>query len=177
MTPASEQLYRDLIEPIEGRMIGVVLRIVGQADDADDAMQDALFRIWKLLPRIHQHPNPHGYILRICMSAAYDVLRKRGRLAAHEAPLEAGADAAQAPAQRRALDAADAQSVLLAGLEQLPDAQRRAVLLRLVQDEPFETIALELGCSPATARSHVSKGRARLQTLLRAQGEDEVASA
>lgn len=177
MTQASEQVYRDLIEPIEGRMIGVVLRIVDQADDADDAMQDALFRVWKLLPRIHQHPNPHGYILRICMSAAYDVLRRRGRLAAHEAPLEPGHDPADPPGQLRGLDAADAQAALLEGLRQLPDAQRRAVLLRLVQDEPFDTIALELGCSAATARSHVSKGRARLQTLLRAQGEDEVASA
>lgn len=174
---ASEQLYRELIEPIEGRMIGVVLRIVDQADDADDAMQDALMRVWKLLPRIHRHPNPHGYILRICMSAAYDILRKRGRLAAHEAPMEAGGDPAEPPAQTRGLDAAEAQEALLEGMRQLPDAQRRAVLLRLVQEEPFETIALELGCAPATARSHYSKGRARLRTLLSSHGEDEVALA
>lgn len=174
---ASEQLYRDLIEPIEGRMIGTVLRIVGQADDADDAMQDALMRVWKLLPRIHQHPNPHGYILRICMSAAYDVLRQRGRLAARESALESGIDPAEPPSQRRGLDAAEAQEALLDGLRQLPDAQRRAVLLRLVQEEPFETIALELGCTSATARSHYSKGRARLRTLLSSHGEDEVATA
>lgn len=174
---ASEQLYRNLIEPLEGRMIGTVLRIVGHADDADDAMQDALMRVWKLLPRIHQHPNPHGYILRICMSAAYDVLRNRGRLAARETPLEGGADPTEPPAQQRGLDAADAREALLEGMKQLPDAQRRAVLLRLVQEEPFETIALELGCTAATARSHYSKGRARLRALLSSHGEDEVATA
>lgn len=174
---SAEQLYRELIEPIEGRMIGTVLRIVGQADDADDAMQDALMRVWKLLPRIHGHPNPHGYILRICMSAAYDVLRRRGRLAAHEAPLESGGDPIEAPAQRRGLDAAEARDALLAGMKQLPDAQRRTVLLRLVQEESFATIALELGCTAATARSHYSKGRARLRTLLKTHGEDEVATA
>jgi len=174
---ASEQLYGELIEPIEDRMMGTVLRIVGQADDADDAMQDALMRVWKLLPRIHRHPNPHGYILRICMSAAYDVLRKRGRLAAREASLEAGIDPAEPPAQRRNFHAAEAQEALLVGMKQLPDAQRRAVLLRLVQEEPFETIALELGCTAATARSHYSKGRARLRSLLNSHGEDEVATA
>jgi RNA polymerase sigma-70 factor (ECF subfamily) len=158
-------------------MIGVVLRIVDQADDADDAMQDALGRIWKLLPRIHQHPNPHGYILRICMSAAYDVLRNRGRLAAHEAPLESGGDPAEPPVQRDALISADAEAALLEGMKALPEAQRRAVMLRLVQEESFDTLALELGCSSATARSHYSKGRARLRTLLRANGEDEVATA
>jgi RNA polymerase sigma-70 factor, ECF subfamily len=172
----AEQLYRDLIEPIEGRMVGVVLRIVRHADDADDALQDALARVWKLLRRIERHPNPQGYILRICMSAAYDTLRRRGRLAAHETALEDSAEPVEPPTQRHGLAAAEAQAALLEGLNALPDAQRRAVLLRLVQEEPFETIALELGCSPATARSHYSKGRARLRSLL-AGGQDEVATA
>lgn len=173
---AGEQLYRELIEPIEGRMIGVVLRIVGDADDADDAMQEALARVWKLLPRIHQHPNPQGYVMRICMTSAYDQLRRRGRLAARESPLDDSAEPAEPPAQRDGLHAAEAEAALLEGLRALPEAQRRAVLLRLVQEESFETIALELGCSGATARSHYSKGRARLRTLLSAQGEGEVAT-
>jgi RNA polymerase sigma factor (sigma-70 family) len=173
---AAEQLYRDLIEPIEGRMVGVVLRIVRHADDADDALQDALARVWKLLPRIHRHPNPHGYILRICMSAAYDTLRARGRLAARESALDAAAEPADPPKQLDGLTAAEAQAALLDGLKSLPDAQRRAVLLRLVQEEPFETIALELGCTSATARSHYSKGRAQLRGLLSAPGEDEVST-
>lgn len=157
-------------------MIAVVSRIVGNPDDAEDAMQESLERIWKLLSRIHQHPNPQGYILRVCMTAAYDALRRRGRLASHEAALEDGPEPADPPAQRVALAAEETEAAMLEGMRALPDAQRRAVLLRLVQEEPFETIALELGCSPATARSHYSKGRARLRTLLGAGGQEREAT-
>ena len=42
----------------------------------------------------------------------------------------------------------------------------QAVLLRLVDETPYQAIGDILNCSEATARSHVSKGRLRLREIL-----------
>ena len=48
----------------------------------------------------------------------------------------------------------------------LPRKQALATLLRIVQNQSYEEIALALGCGQATARKHVERGRQRLQKLL-----------
>ena len=48
----------------------------------------------------------------------------------------------------------------------LPPRQGQALLLRAIDNAPYEAIAATLGCSENTARSHVSKGRSRLHEIL-----------
>jgi DNA-directed RNA polymerase specialized sigma24 family protein len=71
--------YERLIAPIEDRMIRSVWRIVRDPDDAEDAFQDALLMVWKRWGQVRRHPNPHALVLRICINAAHDMLRRRAR--------------------------------------------------------------------------------------------------
>jgi hypothetical protein len=73
----SDELYERLISPIEKRMIGIVARIVRDPEDAADVFQEVLALIWAKFERIDRHPNPHAYIIRICITRSYDALRKR----------------------------------------------------------------------------------------------------
>lgn len=66
---AADELYRELIEPIEERMMRAVSRIVRDPDDAADAFQNALVYIWKDLKKIHSHPNPPSTSRRSTASA------------------------------------------------------------------------------------------------------------
>jgi RNA polymerase sigma factor (sigma-70 family) len=164
-TEAAEQVYAGLIEPVAERMMRLAQRITRNDDKAADAFQQAIVQIWMRLPEILAHPNPHGYVLRTVASAAYDVLRRdhRRRRGAELLRVEGAAAAPSAETlaggKLAALDIGDA-------IARLSRAQAEAVALRLVAEESFETIAAALGCSPETARSHYSKGRARLRTLL-----------
>ena len=158
-------LYDELIKPVEKQMMRTVSRIVQDPDDAADALQNALAYIWKHLERIHHHANPHGYILRVCVSASYDVLRERSRRPVCESIGEgetAGAGSYGAPAVMER----DAVRSIRQAVSALPRNQAEAVLLRVFGEESFATISEALGCSEATARSHVSKGLARLRGLL-----------
>jgi len=161
----ADQLYADLISPIEERMMGAVAGIVQDPDDAADAFQNALLYIWKNLKRIHRHPNPHGYILKVCISSAYDVLRRSARRRQREihvpsAPDMVGQTAGSPDSTHNTL------SAVRRGIATLPKKQAQAVLLRLLKDESFDAIGRTLGCTEVTARSHVSKGLARLRQHL-----------
>lgn len=58
------------------------------------------------------------------------------------------------------------RSRLEAALAQLPPRQRAAVVLRYYQDLSEKQVAEVLGCPLGTARSHASRGVARLRRIL-----------
>ena len=163
----SDDLYERLIRPIEKRMIGIVARIVRDPEEAADVFQEVLALIWTKLERIERHPNPHAYIMRICITRSYDALRKRARRRRRETRLE-GIQAKMWPARSLGYlkEEGDRVAVIREAIAMLPPNQGQAVLLRLLEDSPYHTIAGVLGCSEATARSHFSKGKARLVKLL-----------
>jgi len=165
----AEQLYAELISPIEGSMKRSVAGILNDPEDAADALQNTLLYIWKNLERIHRHPNPHGYILKVCISSAYDVARRNARRRQREIriPSEPGVVYQEAGS---AISSDRTVSAIRKGIAELPKKQAQAVLLRLLEEEPFDVIGRVLGCSEVTARSHVSKGLARLRQHLSSLG-------
>jgi len=164
---AAESLYRDLIEPIEDRMILVIGRIVRDPDDAADALQRVLETVWRKLERIHRHPAPHAYIMKICFTKSYDVLRLKGRRNSKEIPLmEERAAEERGPGSRGATVEKEVLLKVREAVGRLPRKQGTAVLLRLFEGEDYASISRVLGCSEAAARSHVSKGKSRLREIL-----------
>ncbi len=149
-------------------MKSVVAGIVTDPDDAADAFQNALVYIWKHLRKIHRHPNPHGYIIKVCISSAYDVLRQSTRRRERESAASVEPETAGQSDGTSDGDQQDQQIVPLIreGISLLPRKQAQAVLLRLLEDQQFDVIGRVLGCSEVTARSHVSKGLARLREHL-----------
>lgn len=161
MNPHHE-MYQRLIEPIEERMIAIVTRIMQDHHDSVDVFQEILAVIWKKLKTIDRHPNPEAYILRICVTRSYDALRKKAQRR-REVRLNTEAEnlIQQSPAEDCELSSTIRQSISL-----LPAKQGKAVFLRLIEGENYAMIGGILGCSPATARSHFSKGKASLRTIL-----------
>lgn len=166
---AAQELYLELISPIETRMKRTVARIVRDPDDAADTLQNALAQVWKNLKKIHHHPNPQACILGICINASYDTLRRRARSSGRQISFEDAATP-DPPSPSEAPDdyaiGREKESLITAAVASLPPQQSAAVFLRLVEGESFRTIAQAIGCREATARSHVSKGKEELRTLL-----------
>jgi RNA polymerase sigma-70 factor (ECF subfamily) len=164
----SEKLFFDqLIKPIENQMMRSIWRIVRDPEMAKDALQDSLAKIWKRLDRIRSHPNPQALIFKICLNAAIDSLRKHKRLRQHEKtePLH------QYPIQsdtkvHEALESRKVKAEILEAINRLPRRQAVAVLMRIIQEQPYDFIAQAMECSETTVRIHVSRGRARLSKWL-----------
>ena len=162
-----KSLYDWLIAPVESRMMRTIWRVVRHDQLAEDTLQDALAIIWRKRNRIHRHPNPQALILKICLNCAYDSLRKRARqrrqkdlsnLASYESQSRTNASLE--------LEKKQAVAEVLNAIGRLPRSQALAVLMRIVQNQPYEAIAQTMGCSETTVRIHVSRGRKRLRQWL-----------
>lgn len=73
-------IYDELIAPLEATMMRSIWQVVRNADLAEDCLQDALAVVWKKRFQIRLHPNPRALILKICLNAACDSLRRLERM-------------------------------------------------------------------------------------------------
>ncbi len=158
--------FEKLVRPVQDRMVRSAWRILGNAGDAEDAIQDALTAIWSRRRRVYAHPNPEALILRMCANAAYDVLRRKARRNGALQPLPEQV-AASSPCAADRLSQQELSTQVRAAIGQLPRKQGLAVLMRVVQEQPYGAIAEALGCKVSTARKHVHRGRSRLARTLR----------
>jgi RNA polymerase sigma-70 factor (ECF subfamily) len=164
---ANHQDYESLIRPVEDQMIRSVWRIVGDPEDFDEAFQEALTTIWKRLKRIRRHPNPRCLILRICINAGYDVLRRKARRLRREGLEAIPADLPDpAPSAVERLRRQEERIEILHAIGRLSRNQALAVVMRFGQEMSYQEVSEALGCREVTARKHIARARVRLRRLL-----------
>lgn len=151
-------------------MIRIVWRIVLDQEEAEDVFQEILTKIWAKLDTIQQHPTPHAYILRICVTKSYDALRRRYRRQRYEVFLETIKARFLPEYPNELIGGFEQRAAMRDAIALLPHQQGQAILLRIMEGAPYASIGTILGCSEKTARSHFSKGKARLKQILTRMG-------
>jgi RNA polymerase sigma-70 factor (sigma-E family) len=134
--------------------------IVGDLHDAEDLVQEALFKVAAKWPRVRRMDSPLGYARRIVVNKALRGGSKRSRNRAELsaiAPAETASDATLL----------DVHDELFDALAALPPRQRAALVLRYFLDLSEAEAAAALGCSLGTIKSSTSRGLRRLEQTLR----------
>jgi RNA polymerase sigma factor (sigma-70 family) len=127
-------------------------------DDAADAVQDVMLRVWRELISGKELMDLDAWAFRVTYRLAMDRHRLHTRVAGSLGRLlSRTVQIAPDPA-----DSAGADAVWRA-VDSLPERQRAAVYLRYQADMAFEQIGLAMGITPVAARSHVSTALARLR--------------
>lgn len=160
-----EGFYDQYVRPYEERMMACAWNIVREREGARDALQDALATVWRKRETVAAHPNPEALLLRICRESAIDQVRQVARRGLRETAVEELPEAEGATRETPLTRLCDAE--LAAGIRKavaaLPGNQSLAVIMRIVEGLPYEEVAATLGCSEATARVHVKRGREKLR--------------
>jgi RNA polymerase sigma factor (sigma-70 family) len=94
-----EGAFERLVEPYRRELHAHCYRMLGSLHDAEDALQDALLRVWRGLGTFTERGSLRAWLYKIATNASLDIVaRRRKRLL----PLEYGpaADPDQPPASR-----------------------------------------------------------------------------
>ena len=139
--------------------------VLGDADLAADATQDAFVSAIGALSKFRGESSVRTWLLRIAVNAAHSVGRRRGRR--REVTLDAAAStpARGAGIDERTVQRAEAERAERA-LAKLPDKQRLCVTLRIQEDLSFAEIGEIVGCSEGAARVNYHYGVQRLREVL-----------
>ena len=137
--------------------------MVGDLHEAEDLVQETLFKVASRWPRVSRMDNPVAYARRILVNLALHGSSKRSR---NRAELKA-TPPAETAAQAAHLDIDDQ---LFDALAALPPRQRAALVLRYFLDLSEVEVAAALSCSLGTVKSSTSRGLKRLEETLRPTG-------
>jgi len=72
-----EDAFRRLVEPHRADLHALCYRMLGSVQDAEDALQDALLRAWRGLPRFEQRASLRTWLHRIATNACLDLSARR----------------------------------------------------------------------------------------------------
>ena len=155
----------------EERLFALCMREMnGSRVDAEDAHGQAMLRAQERLPRFSSGvSNARSWLARVASNVCHDMQRARTRGARVEEQLahqdrERSRELVYSPACEEPVAVAsgwdDDPETLIA---LLPDRLRGVFILRVIQNQPYEEIALRLALTCATARKRVQEARARLR--------------
>lgn len=146
-------------------LFSVAYRLTGDADDAQDLVQEVLLRVRRGLP--HYRPGSlEGWLSRITTNAFLDEVRRRRRRPVDTLPEDP--DRVVPPSPSADVDFASGRlsDEVQAALLDLPPEYRAAVVLSDVVGLPYEEVAEALDVPLGTVRSRIHRGRRRLRTRL-----------
>ena len=136
--------------------------ITWDAGEAEDLVQECLFKVARRWPRVRRMAQPRAYARRILVNPACDGARGRAR---RRGELDRAAAVPEGPA-RDLLARLETRAELVDALARLTPRQRAVLVLRYFNDLTEAQTAEVLGCSPGTVKSSASRGLARLREVL-----------
>ena len=157
------QAFAEIVRRHRDRLWAVALRTIGNADDAADALQDALLSAYRSAGSYRGEAAVTTWLHRIVVNACLDRIRRRQAKPTVPLPDDDGRALASPndpiASRETAID-------VRAALAELPDEQRIALVLVDVQGHPVADVAEMLGVAVGTVKSRCARGRARLALRL-----------
>ena len=193
-----EEAFRQLVEQHQSELHAHCYRMLGSVHDAEDAIQEALLRAWRGLPRFEGRSSLRSWLYKIATNTCLDVVAKRPKRVLpidyapasdpHQGPGEPIVESVWIePYPDERLELADGYAApearydqkegielaFVAALQLLPANQRAALILREVLGYSAKEVAETLDTTVASVNSALQRARATVEARLPEQSQQE----
>jgi RNA polymerase sigma-70 factor (ECF subfamily) len=164
-----EAAFRMLVERHIDRAYAIALRIVGNAADAEDVVQDTMLKIWS-----HRGRWQHGrakfstWLYRVISNRCIDLRRKPRNENVETVPEVADGQ----PGAVEIIERNELNDMLELAMQRLPEQQRIAVIFSYHENMSNGEIAQVMDTTVAAVESLLKRGRQQLRQLLRKHERD-----
>lgn len=177
MAARDQGALREAVTRHAGALNRIAYRMVGDAHEAEDIVQEALLRLWDHAPRLAaRHPagmpagaalRLSGWLKRVATNLAIDRLRAGRRISGEEVPERAD----EAPLADARIEAEQRDGGARALVMALPERQRAAIVLTYFEELPNAEAADAMEMNIKAFESLLHRARASLRQAFAAQGE------
>jgi|SRR5687767_3600513 RNA polymerase sigma-70 factor (ECF subfamily) len=161
--------FAQLMEHYQSACYGLAWRLLGDADQAADATQDAFVHAYDAIAKFRGGIF-RSWMLRITANASYDILRRAQRrpTTVLPDPEEGAAELPDVDAPNPVVEATRSELYrhLDVALRLLPPDQRTAVVLCDVYGMDYHEVADATASALGTVKSRIHRGRLRLRVLM-----------
>lgn len=171
-----DEAFEQVVRTYSGRLLAVTRRILGNDEDARDAVQDAFLSAFRSLDRFEGGSLLSTWLHRIAVNAALMKLRTRRRKPEesienllpvykddghHQERFSSWTEPVDVSMTR-----AENRALVRRCIEELPDTYRTVLVLRDIEELDTEDTARALGISGNAVKIRLHRARQALRTLL-----------
>ena len=157
-----------LLERYERKVYRLCCSLMRDSDQAADAAQESLLRVWKALPGYDQRASLSTWIYTITRNRCLTAIERRRDLDSLSDPaVEQAAEAAVAAEPEAGQDHLELLRELV---EALPERYRRTLTLYYYEEKSVAEVAAMLGQPEGTIKTNLHQARALLSERVRALG-------
>ena len=157
--------FKTTFLPMSTMMYRTAYSLLGNPQDAEDAVQEAFIRLWQKRDNLPVDEDLASYSQMLVRNLCIDKLR-RGRLAEADMMAEDVRVADEQSASAK-VENEEAVAQVEQAIQTLPENQQRVAELHLMHERSLSEIEQETGFSAVNVRVLWSRGKKKLQQLLR----------
>jgi RNA polymerase sigma-70 factor (ECF subfamily) len=139
--------------------------MLGSEAESEDLAQQVFIRIWKSAPRYRPTAKFTTWLFRITRNLVFNELRRKRHFADQPDEVAEPIERAEREPDRVLLEG-ELQHAIQEAINQLPESQRLAIILRRYEEMPYEDIAKVMGTSVPAVKSILFRARAELRENL-----------
>jgi RNA polymerase sigma-70 factor (ECF subfamily) len=160
--------FGQIVLRYERRVMTLSLRLLRGADEAQDATQEVFLRAFKYIHRLDLRRPIEPWLMRMTINVCRDIAKKKLRRHYTFSEVPGAETDTKDEARDPYSDVAWEQQrqMLWRALEELPEKEKMAVILRDVEGFSTAEVAEILGSSEGTVRSQICRGRLRIKEAM-----------
>jgi len=168
----ARERFADLVGLQQRRAVRIAYRYLGDAHDADEAVQDAFVKVFTHITTYREDLPFEVWFTRILVNGCLDLRKSRVRRLRWSLPMTTAPDgvptepSAPDPSPEDRLVSTDRVRQIAAAVDQLPERQRTVFTLCQMAEQSTHEVSQALGLSEATVRVHLFRAVRKLRRLL-----------
>jgi RNA polymerase sigma-70 factor (ECF subfamily) len=160
------QAFEQIMIATERRVAHLSWRILGDAEEVKDAMQETFLRVYRHLGSFDERRDFMGWLFRIAVNVCRDRLARSRKRTRVFTDLDEGEAVATSEDVHASVAAKQELEQLTRAVDTLPEKERLALILRDVEQLSTDEVAQILGSRPATVRVQIHSARTKLRKLM-----------
>ncbi len=161
--------FRRLMDSQQRYAYILAVRLLRDAEDANDVVQEAFVRVWRNLAAYSADVKFTTWLYTIVVHLSYDTLKKRsrkGRIFGYGATFFRHSEVADASDLQEKTERADLCDQILAKAQELPPMEKLVFHLRDVEDFTSEEVAGLTGISVGSVKTNLCYARKRIRAAM-----------
>ena len=159
------EAFRLLVEMHQARVIGTISKMLGSDAESEDLAQQVFIRVWKSAPRYQPTAKFTTWLFRITRNLVFNELRRKRHFADQPEDLVEPVERPEKEPDRVLLEG-ELQRAIQEAINQLPESQRMAIILRRFEEMPYEEIARVMRTTVPAVKSILFRARVELRERL-----------
>jgi len=169
-----QQAFGTLVAKYQRMVYATCFRLVRSQSDAEDLSQDVFIEVFRSLSQVQKESDLSGWLFKIAMNKSLSFLRKHNpaksgqnetlESAASEAKMKHHFAESNTPYSK--LEEEEIRQILFHAMDQLPENQKKAILLHKFDNFSQKEISYQMGITQVSVESLIYRAKTNLRKSL-----------